>query len=392
MLIAQLQEQRDKKMVDAAALLRSENPTAEQVDSANQMLTDATALEKRIASLKQVEAHEAAQRNFIPAERPNGNQGTQEETVKRTRAVDALRSFMLHGKVEAEYRDVLTNGVGAPTIPTVFVKELWEAVRAFAPMLDVVDTITTYKNGAPHKFTKVNYTNTTLPVVPEAQTFPEIDPAFSNATLGVDKLGGIVKVSFEELSDSNFDLPTWLKQQFQLIYGYSLEAYVTNSDAAAGGTNIAGLVPLFATGPTSTATDALAYQDVAGLFGGLTQAYARNASFMMSTSTRAYLMGLIATTGAPIFDVSPANGPFSSIFGRPVVINDSMPSMASGNVPILFGDFKLGYLLRIDGDPEIKQLNERYADTDEVGFIIRTRVGGCSKAAGIAPIKGITLK
>jgi HK97 family phage major capsid protein len=266
--------------------------------------------------------------------------------------------------------------------------ELVVALREFAPMLSIVDNRVTDNNGAPMKMSLVNYTNTVLPVVAEGTAFPEIDPAFTSQIVSVDKLGGIVKISAEELADSNFDLGAFLVSQWANVMGVSLEHYVTNGNSG----NIAGLLSVAGTGVTSAVAETVAYADVAGLFGSVQAAYARNGSFQMSTTTRAALMALISTTGNPIFDQSPASAPFSSIFGRPVVINDSLPAIATGNKAILFGDFKAGYLLRTDGAPTIKRLDERFADTDEVGFIVRTRVGGITKNAGISPFNALVIR
>jgi HK97 family phage major capsid protein len=386
MSISVLQEQRNKLMTDAAVILRSEAPSADQIESANKMVADATNLEQRVAKLKQIEAYEAEQRAFVPAARPT-EQNTQADA--KTRSIEGVRSYLQTGRVASEYRDVLTtsNASAGVTIPQLFDKTLVEALRDFVPVLDVVDTLNTDKSGAPMKVTLINYTSTILPLVAEGTAFPEIDPAFSSAISYVDKLGGQVKISNEQLADSGFDLASWLLEAWQGVVGVSLEHYVTNGN----GSNIASLLGMATTGVTSAVSGAVAYQDIAALYGSLTQAYARNGSFMMSTATRAALMGLIATTGQPIFDASPTGNSFSTIFGRPVVINDSMPTPAAGNKAILFGDFKKSYYLRNDGAPTIKRLDERYADTDEVGFIIRTRVGGLSKNAGIAPLVALTL-
>lgn len=385
-MIKTLQEQRNKLMADAAVILRSTAPTTEQLASAETMLSEATALEQRIAALKKIETHEAEQREFVPAARPTQNQTGDEQ---RNRFGTALRSFLQSGRVAEEHRDVLsTSASGAAVIPQLMNPELVTAMRAYAPILDIVDNRVTDNNGAPMKMSLINYSSTVLPLVTEGTAFPEIDPAFTSKIVSVDKLGGIVKISAEELADSNFNLPSWLVEQWANVMGVSLESYTTNGNNS----NIAGFLTIAGAGNTTAVADGIAFTDVAGLYGTVTQAYARNGSWQMSTSTRAYLMGLVSTTGSGIFDANPSADPFSSIFGKPVVINDSLPSVATGNKPILFGDFKRGYLLRTDGLPTIKRLDERYADTDEVGFIIRTRVGGVSKNAGISPFNALTVK
>ena len=105
MSISLLQEKRNKLMADSGVILADEASTPEQLASADTMMTEATGLEKRIASLKSIEAHEREQREFVPAERPTANQSADEQ---RTRTAAALRSFMQTSRVASEYRDVLT--------------------------------------------------------------------------------------------------------------------------------------------------------------------------------------------------------------------------------------------------------------------------------------------
>lgn len=385
MLISQLQERRNQLMVDAAAIIRSESPTAEQRTAADKMLADAADLEKRAGQLKAIEQHEAEQRAFVPAGRPEVS-----STVElRKRANAALRTLDTRGRFAAEYRDIFTTSAsGAATIPQLFNPELITALRAFAPMLDILDNRVTDKNGAPMKMSLVNYTGTILPVVAEGTVFPEIDPAFTSQISSVDKLGGMVKLSHEELNDSEFDLGGFLMQQWANMYSRSLEHYTTLGN----GGNIAPLLSVATLGATTAVAGTIAYPDVAATYGSLSQAYQRNASWMMSTPTRADLIGLVATTGIPIFNTNPQSAPFSEIFGRPVIINDSLPAVATGNDPILFGDFKSAYLLRTDGPTTMTRLDERFAETDEVGFIIRTRVGGITKNAGVSPLVSLAVK
>jgi HK97 family phage major capsid protein len=50
--------------------------------------------------------------------------------------------------------------------------------------------------------------------------------------------------------------------------------------------------------------------------------------------------------------------------------------MGASAKPILFGDLEQSYMLRTDGQTSILRLNERYADTLEVGFYLWSRIGG----------------
>jgi HK97 family phage major capsid protein len=79
----------------------------------------------------------------------------------------------------------------------------------------------------------------------------------------------------------------------------------------------------------------------------------------------------------PYFTPDPsADSPFGKLLGYDVVLNQSMPSMGASATPIMLGSLRSAYLLRTDGQPSILRLNERYADTLEVGFYMWSRIGG----------------
>lgn len=86
------------------------------------------------------------------------------------------------------------------------------------------------------------------------------------------------------------------------------------------------------------------------------------------------------------------DSPFSKILGYNVVLNQALPQMGASSVPILFGDPSSAYLLRQEDQPFILRLNERYADTLEVGFFLYTRIGGLSIVATDAPNPIVSLK
>jgi HK97 family phage major capsid protein len=103
-------------------------------------------------------------------------------------------------------------------------------------------------------------------------------------------------------------------------------------------------------------------------------------------------MGLTSTTGQPILQTDPVSSqPFSSLFGRPIVISESQQAIAATNKPILFGNLKEGYTFRSAGGFAIKRLNELLALKNETGFVLFCRVGGYNTDAGAHPIRSLTM-
>ena len=63
--------------------------------------------------------------------------------------------------------------------------------------------------------------------------------------------------------------------------------------------------------------------------------------------------------------------------------------MGANATPVLFGSLEDSYMFRTDGDPSILRLNERYADTLEVGFYLYVRIGGVVITPGSATLVSI---
>jgi HK97 family phage major capsid protein len=141
---------------------------------------------------------------------------------------------------------------------------------------------------------------------------------------------------------------------------------------------------------TVAIAEGLGWDDLTAAYTGLDPAYVQNASWVMNSTTRGYLVGLKDGFGRPYFQPDPSdNAPFSRILGFPIVLNQSMPAMGASAIPIIFGSLADAYMLRTDGQPSILRLNERFADTLEVGFYMWTRIGGISLNAGVTPLVSI---
>lgn len=129
-------------------------------------------------------------------------------------------------------------------------------------------------------------------------------------------------------------------------------------------------------GVTGAKTDAVTFDEVMDLFYSLRSPYRRNAVFIMNDATVKALRKLKTTGGGDyIWQSSVTAGTPDTILNRPVYTSGFMPTLATGNKTILFGD--LGYYWVADREGRsFKHLNELYAPTDQVGFLASQRVDG----------------
>lgn len=400
--IKSLETKRNKLMVDAQALLTAETVTAEARQSAKAMLAEVDSIESDIADLRRIEAHTKAQSEFERSSRPNpgaSHDVTPEQRKKNFN--EAFRVFARHGlsALNAEQRALITtsDSTGGALIPQDFAGTLTMAQKFYGPIATKVAQKVTDNKGVPLKISFGNDTANGLVLLgTEGTSGPsETDPSFQSRILGVDTVtGGLVKVSFQELEDSSFDLDAFLRDSFSIRYARGIEQAVTTGTDSASTTlpnqTTGGLIGAASAGDTTASLAAgIGWDDLTTAFSTLDPAYSNQVStaWVMNSATRGYLVGLKDGFGRPYFTPDPsADGPFSKLLGFDVVINQAMPNMGASAKPILFGDLAKAYMLRTDGAPSVLRLNERYADTLEVGFYLYTRIGGVSLNAGVSPL------
>ncbi|MCA0257130.1 MAG: phage major capsid protein [Proteobacteria bacterium] len=104
--------------------------------------------------------------------------------------------------------------------------------------------------------------------------------------------------------------------------------------------------------------------------------YRPNAQFVMNTATAASLRKLKDTTGNYLWSTTGnlTDGIEHLLFGYPVTIDEGMPSVAGGALPIAFGDFRQGYVI-VDRQG-IRLNRDEITQKGRIIFDVYKRVGG----------------
>jgi HK97 family phage major capsid protein len=407
-LIVTLKETRTKitKLLFEQRTLALAGFTTESRAKFDTMQADIDGLEADAQRLEAVESRSSVYDSFERSPRPGiGGQTSGDET--RSKINKAFRAYALRGwaGMAQEQRDLLTtsDASGGALIPQLFDGVLQEAKKFYGPVALRVRQKITENNGAPIKISITNDTaNGMVLLATEGTSGPvETDPQFQSRLLGVDTVSaGLVKVSFNELEDSSFDLDAFIRGAFGVRYGRGLEKIVTTGTDSAGtelpNAAVGGLLGTAAVGTTTaTLAGGIGWTDIVNAFGALDAAYLNpGTAWMFNTGTRSTLLGMKDGFGRPFWTPDPSgDGPFSKLLGYDVVLNQAMPNAGVANAtPIAFGDLQSAYVLRTDGQPTVLRLQERFADTLEQGFLLFTRVGGASLIATGAPNALVTLK
>jgi len=107
---------------------------------------------------------------------------------------------------------------------------------------------------------------------------------------------------------------------------------------------------------------------------GLPAAYRQNAVWLMSSTTAAAVRKMKDASGAFLWRDGLALEQPPTLLGKPVEIDENMPSVAAGNYPIAFGDFSRGYL--VNDRIGVRVLRDPFTAKPYVLFYATKRVGG----------------
>lgn len=288
----------------------------------------------------------------------------------------ARRDYILGNISETELRaqSVGTTTAGGYTVADAPMAALVETLKAYGPMLDgsLVNLITT-SGGNPLPIPTVNETaKHPTAVTAENAEITATDAVFGQKVLGAYKFTSLVTVSSEFLADSSIDPETYIVRALGERLARGVNPFLT---VGTGTAQPAGVVTGSSLGKTAADDVTITADEIIDLFYSLDGAYRGMASWMFNDATVALIRKFKDSTGQYIWQPSYVVGTPDTIMGRPVLTNNSMDTIAAAKKIGLFGDFKR-YTVRLAGGVQIKRLNERYADTDQVGFLATMRVDG----------------
>jgi HK97 family phage major capsid protein len=211
------------------------------------------------------------------------------------------------------------------------------------------------------------------------------DMTFAQATLTFYKIqSGMVRVGAELLQDSVFDFAGWLTDMlFKRMYR-GLNYYFT---CGTGTSMPYGLNKISYKGEDG-GIRTLARSDIVNLMYSVNRAYLTNGAFMFNnTVARDLRLLYITNTDFPLWQMAMKDGEPDRLEGKPYYINDNCESPHPTYKPVFFGDFQnfyIGECLPL----HVRRLDETYAGTDEVGFVVFGRWASNLVAADY-PIKHI---
>lgn len=375
--ILELREKRNKIWNTAKEFLDQKRGAdglvpAEAAAEYDKMEADMVALGKEIERLERQQAFDLEMAK--PTSAPILGAPAKSTEAKTGRASDEYKADfgnILRGKTPIN--NVLSTSPdtdGGYLMPEEFERQIVMGLEESNVIRSIAKTITT---SAERKI-PVAATHTTAKWTAENAAITESTPSFDQKTIDAFKLTDLVKVSLELLQDSMFDLESYIAAEFARAFG------IAEEEAFCVGTGTGQPTGIFTAsggtvGVTAGSATAITVDNLIDLVYALKSPYRRNAAFLMKDITVSALRKLKDNNGAYLWQPSVQAGQPDRLLGYPLYTSPYVPAVASGALPIAFGDFS-NYWIADRMGRTVQRLNELYAGNGQVGFIATERVDG----------------
>ena len=380
--ILQLREKRAKAWDEAKAFLDSKRGgngllSTEDTEAYERMENEVVALGREVERLERqstIDLELSQATNTPITNRPTT--GTDDEKTGRASAVYKKDFWnIMRGRAAASVQNALRIGddsEGGYLVPDEFERRLIQALEEENILRKLAHIISTSHGD---RKIPVVASKGTASWVDEGAQIPTSDDKFAQVTLGAYKVATMIKVSEELLSDSIFDLESYIARGFASRIGDKEEEAFISGDGVGKPTGVLHGTGGGVVGVTTAGAAAITLDEMIDLYHSLRSPYRRKAVFIMNDSTVKIIRKLKDNTGNFLWQPSIKEGTPDTILGRPVVTSPYMPTAEAGAKSVAFGDFDYYWVADRQGRI-FKRLNELFAQTGQVGFLASQRVDG----------------
>lgn len=270
---------------------------------------------------------------------------------------------------DVEARAAMTKGTsnqGGAWVPQNWSNELIQSLVLQTRLFEVSNVIDTSSGETLNLPTSTADEATAL--VAENGSYTNPNPTTTNQTLGAYKYGHIVLVSEELLADSVFPIETYVRNQVARVVGNQIGAVLATGTGSSQPAGIATAT----TGVTAASTTATTADEIIDLQHSVAAPYRATSAFFANDTWLRNVRKLKGSgSGDYLLQPGLSAGAPATLLGSPVYI-EQLAAPATGTAPVVFGDPQ-GYTIRRT-PVQVAVLNERFADTGQVGFRVSLRI------------------
>ncbi|MBX1466241.1 phage major capsid protein, partial [Campylobacter jejuni] len=203
----------------------------------------------------------------------------------------------------------------------------------------------------------------------EQESFTEVSAKFSSLSIGAHKLGGIIKISEELLSDNIANLESFIVRKAAEKISKTEELSFINGDGNKKPTGLKNAKKAF----TLASNQGITSNDIIDAFFSLDSAYRKNATWLVGDEFMKAIYKLTDNDNRPLWlPALSANG-YDTILGKKVVYCSGVDGFGASKVPAFFGDFSF-YEIWDRSSMSFTRLNELYSQNDLIGIKVRLRL------------------
>lgn len=361
----------DEKTDPTTGLMSAED--AAQYDRMDAEIQDYTKQIQRAQNAANIEAQMQQPTTSPILGAPKTGEQTRNEKYSKT-FWDAMHSKIMTADIYNALK-VGEDANGGFLVPDEYEKQLIDALQEENEIRKIAHRITT--SSGEHSIPVVRSHGTAQWIDEEGQ-YTESNDTFSQVTLGAYKVGTMIKVSEELLHDSAFDLPGYIRNEFARRVGAEEEDKFITGDGNKKPTGvISGVADKTAEiGVTTEDAKKFTAEELMDLYYSLKSPYRKKARFVMNDATIKAIRKLKTQNGEFLWQPSLVGAEPDRLLNKPIVTCAAMPTAeTAGAQIILFGDFDYYWIADREGF-KVKRLNEAFATTGQVGFLVSKRLDG----------------
>lgn len=308
-------------------------------------------------------------------------QGAQQGGLKDKEYTAAFQAHFKRGEVQASLNKGAADQ-GGYLAPTEWDRTVGDKLVLVSPMRSLATVQSISTNGFSKLF---NQKGTTSGWVGETAARPETaTPTLGTLTYTTGELYANPAATQQMLDDSEIDLEAWLAGEVQQEFAYQEGVAFLSGDGVnkpkglltyiTGGANAAAHPYGAITTVNSGAAAALTTDGIVSLIYALPGEFTANARFIMNRATQAAIRKLKDGQGNYIWQPSYVAGQPATVAGFGVTEVAGMPDIAAAAKPIMFGDFRAGYLIldRVG----VRVIRDNLTAKPFISFYTTKRVGG----------------
>ncbi len=282
------------------------------------------------------------------------------------------RKFITSDAYIAETRRLQedTGWKGGIFVPIQFETELQKLANDEDPLPSICRQVTIQSSNS-ISFPK----RTSLPTAyrtGETGTGTESQSEYAEQVITAHPLTVLTKASVDLEADFSL-LQTWIAQDAGEAMGLKMGEEIISGSAGIG---LEGVITggIGAVAGTETVPNTITSTDFAKMYTTLKTKYRANSTFCFNSNSLGVIMKMTLTSGEFVWTQSMADGPQSTVAGRPYILCESMDDQGSGNVPVFLGDWqKCYFVVRRAG---INVLRDPYSGKPNIEYLFRMRNGG----------------